>query len=66
MGENKFWMALIEGTGGCSYRHPSLEEARKEAERLLGLPGNLYKTATILEAVESGKFVPTPVRWEEI
>jgi len=63
---NKFWMVLVDGTFGCSYRHPSLESARREAERLLRLPSNQEKGVTILEAMEYGRIKYPPVAWEAI
>jgi hypothetical protein len=62
----KFWMVLIDGTSGCTYKHADLESARVEAERLLRLPSNYGKGATILEAVEYGKIKPAPVEWQPI
>jgi hypothetical protein len=54
----KFYMVLIDGTRGCTYKHADLESARVEAERLLQMPSNYEKGATILEAVEYGKIKP--------
>ena len=63
----KFWMVLVDGTEFCRVRHSSLEDAKAEVERLLLLPGNQGKGATILEAVEYGKApVILPVEFEPI
>ena len=61
----KFWMVLVDNTRGCTYKHYSLESARIEAERLLNLPSNYGRGATILESVEYGK-IKVPVTWDKI
>ena len=62
----RFWMVLIDGTRGCSYKHLTIESARAEAERLLRLSSNIGRGATIIEAVEYGRIVYPPVIWSPV
>ena len=62
----KFWTVLMDDTEYCRYKHPTLESARQEAEKLLRQLGNRGRDITILEAVEYGKAEWPPVRWERI
>ena len=62
----RFWMVLIDGTRSTSYKHPTLESARIEAERLLRYPDNYLKGATILEAVEYRSITYPPIQWDKI
>ena len=45
-----FWTTWVDGTtGGYGYKHPTLDEAKKEAERLSQLPGNIGKPVRVLQ-----------------
>ena len=68
MGSKKVWLVLVDDTHTTSTRHPTLESAMEEAERLLRLPMNASRGVTILEAVEYGQLVdPTPpVLWTNL
>lgn len=57
---NKFWIVVREHHQlQATYRHPSLESARKEAERLAGEhKGKFF----VFELVGSAEFI-TPVQW---
>ena len=62
----KTWMVLVDSTTFISKKHPTPEEAKLEAERLMLLPGNLGRGATILEAVQYGKMRREPIVWEPV
>ena len=63
---NKFFMVLVDGTHSCSKKHYSKHEAVIEAERLVRLPSNQDKGATILEAIEYCKIEYYPITWRGI
>ena len=60
-----FWICYVEGTdGGEHYRHPSLEKALLEAERLARLPDVWGKAVFILECIGKCQADYMPIRWE--
>lgn len=66
MNENHFWMVWIEGKGGPTKKHFTIDEARLEAERLLRFPGNEYRKAHILEAGMWGMIESPPIIWRTV
>ena len=49
----KFWICWVEDTNEGSYhKHPSLESAKIEAERLAEIPTNIGKEVYIMELIE--------------
>ena len=60
---DKFWMVLVDGKGPPRYKHPSYEEAVKEAGRLLHLPGNQGAKAFILKTIAWGYIEQVPITW---
>jgi len=65
----KFWMVLIDGTRATTYKHSSIESARREADRLLKqyYSNRADVGVTILEAVEHGKIKSVPqMNWEPV
>ena len=62
----KFWMVLVDNSDGCKHMHSSLGAAKQEVERLLQLPGNREKGATILEAMEYGTVPLVSVEFEPV
>jgi len=63
---NHFWMVWIDGKMGPTKMHLVLNEARLEAERLLGLPGNQGKRAYILASTSYGVVESPPVVWRTV
>ena len=61
--ESKFYMCYVEDSRGCSYIHPSLEDARTEAERLTKMPGNEGKRVYIMESIQFCQVEYPPVNW---
>lgn len=60
----KFWNCLVDGTnGGYHYKHASLDDATKEAERLARLPSNRGKKVYVLELINYCEVPETPVAW---
>ena len=59
----KFWMVLVEGTGGCSVKHLNRTEAMEEAERLARQEKNIGKRVDLLEAVGYACVEKVPVKW---
>jgi hypothetical protein len=59
----KFWMCLVDGSGGCAQRHYDYEEARAEVERLARKEG---KGVTLLEATDYCRPTVSPVEWLDI
>ena len=61
----KFWCCYVEGTGGFSFKHMTLNEALEEAERLTRQSKNAGKVVYLLEAVEYCRIVQPvpPVEW---
>ena len=59
---HKFWIVKIDGTASTSVEHPTYLDAINEAQRLLNLPQNAGRGATILEAIEHGRHYN--IRWE--
>lgn len=53
---NKFWMIYVEGKGAPTYKHPTENEARKEAERLAKLPDNQGRGVFVLESVANCRY----------
>ena len=48
----KFWNVWVEGTnGGVHYKHPTLQSARDEAERLQKMPFNENKKIYVMGLV---------------
>ena len=60
-GLNGFDMVFIDGASSPQHKHPTLEAAKQEAERLAK---TLYKQCFVLEAVESVRLVD--VKWEKV
>ncbi len=59
----KFWTCWVEGTtGGYGRQQPSLDEAKRESERLVQLPGNTGKRVYVLECL--GATSVTRTNWE--
>jgi hypothetical protein len=48
---NQFYMIFVEGGQSPTYRHQTLELARKEAERLATLPDNIGKNIFVLSSM---------------
>ena len=55
----KFWMVYVEGQSQPGFQHPSLEEAKKEAERLCT---KLRVRAYVLEAL--GACALKAIEWD--
>ena len=66
MPSEPFWMILIDGTASCRAKHRTCMEAQDEAARLLSLPENAGRGATLLKSVAYGKLKIPPVLWREI
>ena len=62
----KFFMVLVDDTRCCSKKHSTKRGAKAEAERLVRLPSNQDKGATILEAIEYCKIEYYPITWQGI
>lgn len=62
----QFWMVWIEGKGGPRAQHFTLDEARKEAERLLRMQGNQGRRAFMLECTNVGAIESPPVIWRSV
>ena len=60
----KFWCCYVNGTGGFRYQHPTLEDARGEAERLARMPTNRGCKVFVLEAQDFCSVPETPVFWD--
>ena len=61
----RFWECYVEGTGGGQhYKHYTLEEAQKEAERLARLFNVKGKTVYLFECVGKCRIEPMPIKWE--
>lgn len=60
---DEFWMVMVEGRGGTSKRHATLNDARIEAERLAKLPENIGTKVWILEASSYAEVTLLPVTW---
>jgi len=58
---DKFWMVFVEGKGGPTRKHESLELAMWEADRLAMAQG---KPAYVLESVKVCKVAG--VEWEDL
>lgn len=56
----KFWMVYLSGGRAPSCRHPSLEDAKNEAERLCRTH---HSEAFVLEAVGAVEEKEAPVDW---
>ena len=50
---SKFWLVWVDGTRGATFKHPNVQEASNEAERLALLPENAGKQVYILEAISA-------------
>ena len=62
-----FWMVIIDDKASCSKRHPTFEEARIEAARLVrqeAATGSV-RGATILKAVVYGRIDSASIAWED-
>ena len=59
----QFYMVYLEGRGGPTHKHETLEEASAEAERLLATHDTIVY---ILQAVVRGKRATIPVEWEVV
>jgi len=57
---DKYWMVYVEGKSAPTFKHPSLELARKEATRLL--EAGIGNRAYVLETIECGE--KGPVEWK--
>ena len=66
---DKFWNCWIEDTtDGFHYKHPTLEEAKQEAERLQRMPSNRDKRVYIMELIcycEILELTP-PIAWHTV
>ena len=61
----KFWLCRVEGTnGGIHYKHHTLAEAQKEAERLAKLPDVRGKKVHLFEWIGDCYVESSPVKWE--
>ncbi len=61
----KFWECYVEGTdGGRHYKWYSIEDARKEGERLAKLSNVQGKIVYLFECVGKCKVEQTPIKWE--
>ncbi len=58
----KFWMVLGEHSSSCSYRHPSEESAKAEAERLARV--NKGEAFIVLAATDAVRVTDT--RWVKL
>ena len=59
----KFWMVYAEATKGSHYRHLTLDDAKKEAERLARLKNLKGRKIYILECVAYCSFSNKSVEW---
>ena len=60
----QFYTCWVENTnGGYGYKHPTFEDAKKEAERLANIPGNDGKEVYVLCCVGFAKV--SRVIWED-
>ena len=61
--EKSFWMVYVYAGDGPRVIHETLEEAKKEAERLCRkVDGEVY----VLEAVWCAKLADAPIEWTAI
>lgn len=58
----KFWMVWVHDTPTTKHRHPTLQIALQEADRLARLPENIGKKVYVLEALDYRYVEPTPLK----
>lgn len=61
---HKFWMVFVKDAGEPTKRHPTLEEAKTEAERLARKEAP--RTVYILETVLVAKTEAPVITWSEL
>ena len=67
MTPRKFWMVWVSGKSSPTKRHPALDAANCEAERLACLPDNKGRNVYVLEAhAYCHTPAPVPVHWIEL
>ncbi len=60
-----FYMCYVDGEGTPSYKHPNMDKASVEAERLARLPNNIGKAVAVLGILRVCKAKPPqpPIEW---
>jgi len=61
MTPQKFWMVWTHSTPTTQHRHPSLELAQQEADRIASQPQNINKKVYVLEAMDYRYIALTPL-----
>ena len=61
----QFWMIYVDGKTGCTEKHLTLEDAKKEAERLATLEGNRGRKVFILKSTLCC-YITAPITWGTI
>ena len=62
----RFWMVWVHDTPTTEKRHPTLDSAIEEAERVARQPKNIGKQVYVLSALGYCRADLVPVRWWEL